>query len=75
MAIIYKYLAFLTKSDDAKFDTLHKPGDQTLHSGIYRCAICSKEITSITDKPLPPQNHHQHTPEQGPIRWQLVVWG
>jgi hypothetical protein len=22
---------------------------------------------------LPPQNHHQHQPSQGPIRWRLVV--
>ncbi|PWV22291.1 protein L, partial [Cronobacter sakazakii] len=25
-------------------------------------------------KTIPPQNHHQHTPAQGNIRWQLFVY-
>jgi hypothetical protein len=31
------------------------------------------EVTSVAGYPLPPQNHHQHTPAQGAIVWQLRV--
>jgi hypothetical protein len=73
--IVYKYDQFLTKSDDEKFDKIHEPGTPTPYSGIYRCEGCGKEATSVHPHPLPPQNHHQHTAEQGKIRWRLAVWG
>jgi hypothetical protein len=73
--IFYKYAEFLTKSGDEKFDKLHEPGTPTPYSGVYRCEGCGKEATSVSSHPLPPQNHHQHTPEQGKIRWRLAVWG
>jgi hypothetical protein len=75
MAIFYKTPGFLTQSNDARFDALHEPGAPTPASGIYRCAGCEKEATSVYPHPLPPQNHHQHEPHQGRIRWQLAVWG
>ena len=68
----YKYMQFLTKSDHKYFDTLYDPGDTTPYSGIYRCEVCGREDTSVSGKPLPPQNHHQHSAYQ-PIRWRLVV--
>jgi hypothetical protein len=74
-AIFYKYGQFLTKSDDAKFDEIYEPGTATPYSGVYQCEGCGKEVTSVFPHPLPPQNHHQHTPGQGRIRWRLVVWG
>jgi hypothetical protein len=74
-AILYKYPQFLTKSDDEKFDKIHEPGTPTPYSGIYRCEGCGKEATSIHSHPLPPQNHHQHAPGQGRIRWRLAIWG
>jgi len=74
-AIFYKYDQFLTTSGDKKFDEIYQPGTPTPYSGIYRCEGCGKEVTSVHAHPLPPQNHHQHTPEQGRIRWRLVVWG
>ena len=74
MTILYKYGNFLTKNDDAKFDALHNPGESTPFSGIYRCEHCGKEATSVYSHPLPPQNHHQHTPP-APIKWRLIVWG
>jgi hypothetical protein len=74
-AIFYKYPQLLAQSDDSKFDLLHHPGTPTPHSGVYRCEVCGKEATSVQSHPLPPQNHHQHAPGQGPIRWRLAVWG
>jgi hypothetical protein len=69
----YKYQKYLNKSDHNLFETLYEPGTTTPYSGIYRCEVCGKEDTSVRDKPLPPQNHHQHASQQGPIRWRLVV--
>jgi len=47
------------------FDTEYKPGE---------CTGCGKEVTIACGKTIPPQNHHQHTPAQGNIRWQLFVY-
>lgn len=49
------------------------PGANVPVSGIYKCGGCRKEITSNQGDPFPPQNHHQHTPAQGPVRWKLNV--
>ena len=70
----YKYAKYLSLSDDVKFDTLHNPGADTPHSGLYRCEGCGREIAANSGNPLPPQNHHQHTASQGHIRWRLIVW-
>ncbi|WP_235029011.1 hypothetical protein, partial [Mycoplasmoides pneumoniae] len=54
------------------------PGDTCTYEGIYKCTGCGKEVTIAGGKTLPPQNHHQHSPGQGDIRWQLFVyaeWG
>ena len=69
----YKYSKYLIKSDHTLFDQIFERGQTTPYSGIYRCEVCAKEETCIKDKPLPPQNHHQHKPNQGPIRWRSVV--
>jgi hypothetical protein len=74
-AIYYKYGDWLTHSTSEKFDEIHEPGTPTPYSGVYRCEGCGKEVTSVSHHPLPPQNHHQHEPHQGKIRWRLVVWG
>ena len=70
---VYKYAQFLEQSNNAAFDTAYKPGESTSHSGIYRCEGCGKNEVSEFGKPFPPQNHHQHAPSQGVIRWRLVV--
>jgi len=70
---LYKYPQFLSQSNHAAFDAILNPGDQPASSGIYRCVGCGKEITHIAGTSLPPQNHHQHTYQQGHIRWQLAV--
>jgi hypothetical protein len=69
----YKYPQFLQQEDDRLYDTLYEPGDNAPVSGVYRCEGCGKSVTSIKDRPLPPQNHHQHTAAQGRVRWRLVV--
>lgn len=70
----YKYKEVLVHVAHAAFDAIHGPGDNTPFSGIYRCEGCTREIASNADNPLPPQNHHQHSPQQGTIRWRLIVY-
>jgi hypothetical protein len=70
---LYKNGNFLQRSDDASFNQIHHPGAPTPYSGIYRCVACGHEIAETRPRTLPPQNHHQHGADQGPIRWQLVV--
>jgi hypothetical protein len=69
----YKNGNYLTQNTNTAFDELHEPGTSSTYSGIYRCAVCGHEVTHVIDKPLPPQNHHEHSPSQGKIRWQLIV--
>lgn len=53
--------------------TTYHPGDMVPVSGIFRCAGCGHEVCCNKADPFPPQNHHQHTPSQGKIRWSLNV--
>ena len=69
----YKHAQFLALNPNAAFDQIHEPSVQTPYSGIYRCEGCGKCVVSMHPHPLPPQNHHQHTPQQGRIRWRLIV--
>jgi len=71
---LYKYPNYLAASQHAAFDTIQAPGARTPFSGIYRCEGCGHEVASNAGNPLPPQNHHQHTVQQGAIRWRLVVF-
>lgn len=70
---VYKYSQVLTHSDHSAFDQIHRPGSPTPHSGIYQCVVCGLSDVSSAFHPLPPQNHHQHEPRQGPIEWRLAV--
>lgn len=70
---IYKYAQLLQQSTHAAYDEIFHPGATTLYSGIYRCEGCGVNEVSTYGHPLPPQNHHQHTPQQGTIRWRLAV--
>lgn len=71
----YKKAANLTlsKSNGSHWTDEYSPGEMVPYSGIYRCIGCKKEVTSNADEPFPPQNHHQHTVSEGPIRWKLIV--
>lgn len=68
----YKYIQFLQQEDGGEYDLGYHPSATTPISGVYRCTGCGKSVTSVKDKPFPPQNHHQH-PNNAEIRWQLVV--
>ena len=70
----YKYGQHLQQKPSIdEFDKDYKPGDITNWSGIYRCEGCGREVVSTSGHPLPPQNHHQHTRDQGSIRWRILV--
>ena len=69
----YKYPQFLQQNSNVVFDQICQAGTATPYSGIYRCEGCGLCITSVHTHPLPPQNHHQHTYQQGTIRWRLIV--
>jgi len=70
---IYKYPQFVSQHNSPAFDAVNSASTPTPYSGIYRCEGCGKNIVSTEGHHLPPQNHHQHTPAQGTIRWRLVV--
>jgi hypothetical protein len=70
---LYKYQSLFAHFDNAEFDKLYEPGMFSAWSGIYRCEGCGREAVHTIGRPLPPQNHHQHTVAQGRIRWRLVV--
>jgi len=70
---LYKYSTHIQQSQHANFDKHYSPGDATPDPGIYRCVNCGDEIGIAKGHTLPPQNHHQHKPSAGPIKWQLLV--
>lgn len=70
---LYKYAQELTQTDHANFDAVHAPGNAAPDAGIYKCAGCGLEIGLAHGHTLPPQNHHQHGFNAGPIRWKLIV--
>lgn len=70
----YKNGQHLTQSQHTAFDTLQSPGTEAANAGIYRCSTCGDEIGIAKGHTLPPQNHHQHAPGQGAIKWQLLVF-
>lgn len=71
---LYKYGDHLIQSNDVAFDAAHTPGTDAPHPGIYRCTSCGDEIAIAGGHSLPPQNHRQHNPANGQIRWQLLVY-
>jgi hypothetical protein len=71
---LYKNGDYLVHTLDPVFDQLLAPGAAVPRSGIYRCTGCGREVASNQNDPLPPQNHHQHPLNVGPIRWRLIVF-
>jgi hypothetical protein len=69
----YKYGSYLKQNNHEEYDKEHSPGEEAYNAGIYRCTGCGDEIAIAKGHTLPPQNHHQHTPGAGRIRWQLLV--
>ncbi len=71
--VLYKYGKYFEQSDHQAFDTIYNAGGAVPYSGLYRCEGCGHEIVSTYGNTLPPQNHHQHSPSQGLIRWRLTA--
>lgn len=71
---LYKYSTHLTQNSDGAFDAVHAPGVSAPYAGIFRCTVCGHEIGIASGHTLPPQGHHQHPVNAGPIRWQLLVF-
>jgi hypothetical protein len=71
---LYKRSGDIASSTDAAFDKEYKPGSTPDHSGIYRCKGCGREAVGEEARTLPPQNHHQHSTNQGPVLWRLAVY-
>ncbi|WP_447870352.1 protein L [Serratia fonticola] len=62
----------LVSGDNERWKSTYGPGKEVPVSGIYRCTVCGKEITSNKSDPFPPQNHHQHSSNKD-ISWQLII--
>jgi hypothetical protein len=62
-------------ADKDWWTTTYLPGEEVPVSGIFRCLGCGREDACNAEDPFPPQNHHQHTTDQGRIRWRLNVRG
>jgi hypothetical protein len=68
--------------NDTNFDTIHRPGQRTPFSGIYRCQNCGFEAVSTHGHPLPPETScFQHGTQHGTnwsgaygtVTWKLVA--
>jgi hypothetical protein len=70
----YKHGEYLHQNQHEEFDRVLTPGTIAANSGIYRCVGCGDEVACNKDNPLPSQNHRQHNPNQGAIRWKLLVF-
>ncbi len=68
-----KYKNLIMQAIGTEYDLVRAPGTDTSFSGIYRCRGCGATIVGERGRKLPPQNHHQHSPAQGQIGWQLLV--
>ena len=70
----YKYDVYLKKSPGDAYDSEYSPGTAAPHAGIYRCGGCGQKIGIAQGHVLPSQNHMVHGPNQGAIRWRLIVY-
>jgi hypothetical protein len=73
VSAIYKYSTHMKQTGGDAFDAITPVGKPAPFSGIYRCEGCGHMISSTKGNTLPPQNHPQHSPSQGAIRWRLIV--
>mgnify|MGYP003604280041 FL=1 len=56
----------------AVFNTTYKAGSHSLHSGIYKCSKCGREIAfNKDDNPLPP--HYSNNSCRSP-EWKLFIY-
>lgn len=69
----YQHPNQLQFSQNTVFNSAYEPGQQAPYGGVYRCTGCGLEIGTAKYHALPPQNHHQHSNWNYPIRWQPVA--
>ena len=56
----------------AVFNTTYKAGSHSLHSGIYKCSKCGREIAfNKDDNPLPP---HYSNNSCRSLEWKLFIY-
>jgi hypothetical protein len=70
----YKHQQYIARSSSEEFDKDHQAGQVAPFSGIYLCIGCGRETAINHGQLLPSQNHHEHAPSQGAIRWRLIVY-
>ena len=46
-----------------EFDREYRPEDTPIHTGIYRCRGCGREIVAEANKPFPPETPGTHRPK------------
>jgi hypothetical protein len=71
---LYKYPAYVSQNANEIFDEICTPGTPAPRAGIFRCMGCHREVALNEEELLPPQNHHEHEPAQGDVRWRLTVY-
>jgi hypothetical protein len=71
---LFKHAGYLLRNENDAFDHEYEADQFAPHSGIYRCMGCGREVVAEKGGTLPPQNHHEHTAEQGPVRWRMIVY-
>ena len=69
----YKYIHFLEPENGPEYDNSYEAGRTAAFSGVYHCEGCGTSVTAFYSLPLPMHDHHQHSTQQGRIRWRLVV--
>ena len=69
----YKYLHYLSRAADPRFDPAHAPGTTAPQSGIYKCQGCGCETVRNAGDSLPTEEDHQHPDQLEVIAWRLIV--
>jgi len=69
---------FSLRTNDKNFDAIHRPGQPTPYSGIYKCISCGFEVASTKNHPLPPteictSHANDWKCNHGVVRWKLVA--
>ncbi len=71
---IYKAGTNVVVGTGNAFESEHSPGTEAPYAGIYACVSCGDEIGIAKGHVLPAQNHAQHAPGLGAIRWKCLVY-
>ena len=56
-----------------RFKPIYEPGDTVQHAGIYKCLGCNREVVAKPLGRFPNAGDHEHSADQGPFGWKLLV--